>query len=79
MTSTVTTTTVASVTTVTLFASFSLIIALTLLVLLIKKEIISSADYPWAKSLSQMLNVAIPPLFVVFVISAAINLLGVLR
>lgn len=77
MTSTVTTTTVTTVTTA-FFASLALIVAVTLVFLLIKKELLSSATHPLAVSLRRALNVAIVPLLLAFGMIAVVSVLQVI-
>jgi hypothetical protein len=79
MSSTVTTTTVSTITTVALLSSLGLVAIVTLLLLLIKKEIISTSAHPQLQTLSRLLNIAIVPLVMVFVMIAAVNLAQVWR
>jgi hypothetical protein len=68
MITTVTTATSAIITTAAA-TSLTLIAVLTLVSLLIQKELIGSLDRPRAKKLSRALNAAIIPLALVFVIA----------
>jgi uncharacterized membrane protein YesL len=74
MTSTVTTATLSTVSTA-LFASLGLILALTLLVLLVNKEILSNSTHPVAKTLRRALNIAIVPMVMAFAFIAVINVM----
>lgn len=60
-------------------AALVLIAILTLLALLIQKEIASSLDLPRARRLSQALNAVIFPLFIVFISAAIMRVAAVLR
>jgi hypothetical protein len=75
----VTTITTASTTTAVAAASLALITILTLLALLIQKEIISGLGGARAANLSRALNIALVPLIVVFAITVAFRVLDVLR
>jgi hypothetical protein len=77
MISTVTATTISTVTTVALAASFGLIIVITLLSLLIQKELVTTADTPRAKALNQALNIAIVPLLMAFLMLAVVRIVTV--
>ncbi len=81
MISTVTTTTVTTVTTATVavLAGLSLLAIVMLLGLLISKELVSVSDQPRFKSLGRVLNVAIVPLSLSFVLIAVMKVLQVLR
>lgn len=81
MISTVTTTTVTTVTTATvaIAAGLSLMAILTLLGVLIPKEIISVSDRPKFRALNQALNVVVLPLFIAFVLIAIFKVLEVIR
>lgn len=57
-----------------MFASLSLIAIIILLILLIKKEIISTSNSPWLQGLSRSLNIAIFPLALVFSVTIIFNL-----
>jgi hypothetical protein len=80
MISTVTTTTVSTVTTATVavLAGLALLAILTLLGLLVTKEIVSSSDHPRLQQLSRVLNVAIIPLLMGFLVIAVVKVLEVL-
>ncbi len=75
----VTTITIANATTGVMAASLALIAILTLLALLIQKEITSGLGSAWAANLSRALNIVIVPLIIVFVIMVAFRILDVLR
>ncbi len=81
MISTVTTSTVTTVTTATLAmgAGLSLFAILTLLSVLIPKEIVSASDQPGLQALSRALNFAVIPLMLSFIFIAVIKVLEVLR
>ncbi|MCB0059867.1 MAG: hypothetical protein KDE45_22670 [Caldilineaceae bacterium] len=79
MISTVTTTTVTTVTTIALALSVSLIAVVTLLALLIQKEILTAADSPRGRALSRVLNIAIVPLLLAFALIAVVQVSNVLR
>lgn len=81
MISTVTTSTVTTVTTATLAmgAGLSLFAILTLLSVLIPKEIVSASDHPGLQGLNRALNVAVIPLMLGFVFIAAVKVFEVLR
>ena len=78
MITTVTTTTTTVVTTAAA-ASLALIAILTLIALLIQKEIIGGLDSARAQRISRALNIAIVPLVLVFVVTVAIKVADVLR
>jgi hypothetical protein len=80
MISTVTTTTVTTVTTatVTVLAGLAFFAVLTLLGVLITKEVASVGQEPRLRSLSRGLNVAMVPLLIAFVVIAAIQVLQAL-
>ncbi len=78
MISTVTTSTVASAT-VVMGAGLSLLAILTLLSVLIPKEIVSASDNPRMQALSRALNIALIPLMMGFVFIAVVKVLEVLR
>lgn len=78
MITTVTTTTTAIVTTLTA-TSLTLIVILTLIGLLIQKEIVSGLSGPKARRLSRALNVAIVPLAIVFIATALYSVIDVLN
>jgi hypothetical protein len=73
MISTVTTSTISTVTTTALSGTLTLIAVIVLFTLLVKREIINTTSYPWAKRLQEILNIAIIPLFVVFGVSLAVK------
>jgi hypothetical protein len=79
MTSIITTTTVSTVTTATWAASLGLIAVLTLLSLLIQKELVSALTTPRAKALGRVLTIAIVPLTMVFVSIVVVKVLEVLH
>jgi len=60
-------------------SSLALIAISTLIILLITKEILSGLNSARAKRLNSALTVAIVPLLLVFIISAAFGLFNVLR
>jgi hypothetical protein len=78
MITTVTTTTTTVVTTAAA-ASLALIAILTLIALLIQKEIIGGLDSARAQRISRALNIAIVPLVLVFVATVAFKIADVLR
>jgi hypothetical protein len=78
MITTVTTTTTVALTTAAA-ASLSLIVILTLIALLIQKELIGGLESKRARQLSRALNIAIVPLIVVFVATVVIKVVDVLR
>jgi hypothetical protein len=78
MITTVTTTTTTVLTTAAA-ASLALTAILTLIALLIQKEIISGLTGDRARRLSRALNIAIVPLIVVFVVTMAFKVADVLR
>lgn len=71
-------TTVTTTTTTSLIGATSLaLVAIgTLLVLLVKKELISSSQSEWAVRLEQVINVAIVPLLMVFGITVVARILS---
>ena len=71
-------TTVTTTTTTSLLGATSLaLVAIgTLLVLLVKKELISSSQSEWAVRLEQVINVAIVPLLMVFGITVVARILS---
>lgn len=81
MISTVTTTTVTTVTTatVTVLAGLAFFAVLTLLGVLISKEIVSSGQEPRLRSLSRALNVAAVPLLIAFLLIAAVQIFQVIH
>jgi ABC-type nickel/cobalt efflux system permease component RcnA len=79
MISTVTTTTVTTVTTVALAGSLGLFLTVTLMVCLIKKEIVSpNHEDLRARGLSKILNIVIVPMLMVFLLLAMSKLHEVL-
>ena len=78
MITTVTTTTTVALTTAAA-ASLGLIVILTLIALLIQKELINGLEGQRAKRLSRALNIAIVPLVVVFVATVAIKVADIFR
>jgi len=81
MISTVTTTTVSTITstTVVFAASLGLIGIITLLSLLIQKEMVTSLTGPRAKALGRVLNIAIVPLLMAFFLIVVVRVGEVLR
>jgi uncharacterized membrane protein len=79
MISTVTTTTVTTVTTGSLAASLGLVAVLTLVVLLVQKELVTANAGPRANTFGQALNVAILPLLMAFALIAIANVAAILR
>jgi len=75
MSSTVTVSTVSTVATTLFFTSFGFIIAMTLFLLLVKKEILTASSNPLAIKLRRVLNVVIVPLSLAFVVIAIANIL----
>ena len=78
MITTVTTTTTTTVTTLGA-ASLTLIVILTLIALLIQKEMIGGIESVWTKRLGRALNIAIVPLIVVFITSVVMKVADALR
>ncbi len=76
MISTVTTSTVSTVTTATIAitAGLSLFAVLTLLNILITKEIISVSDNPAMQKLGRVMNIGLVPLALSFVFIAIVNI-----
>jgi hypothetical protein len=81
MISTVTTTTVTTVTTATVavVAGLSALAVVLLLGILISKEVVSASDHPRLASLSKVLNVAIVPLLLGFLLIAGVKIFEVLH
>ena len=81
MISTVTTTTVSTITstTVVFAASLGLIVILTLLALLIQKELVTAVATPRARALGRVLNVAIVPLLMAFALIVVVRVAEVLH
>lgn len=75
MITTVTTTTVSALTA----TSLVLIAILTLLIVLINKEIIGGSNSEKAQRFSKSLNIAVIPLFMVFMMGAAMQIFGALK
>ena len=73
MITTVTTTTTATINSA-IAGSLSLIIILTLIALLINRELIGGLSAAWAARLSSALKIAIVPLAAVFVVSVAMRI-----
>lgn len=74
-----TVTTTVTTTTTLAAASLALVAILTLIALLIQKEITSGLEGPRAQWLGRALNVAIVPLFIVFVSAVVFKVADVLR
>ena len=79
MISTVTTSTVSTVTTVALAGSIALIGIFFLLIMLIHKEVSSSADRAKFQRLSRFLNIGIIPLLIAFFLTAFLKVVQVLN
>ncbi len=79
MISTVTTTTVTTITAIAMGSSLALVAIVTLLALLIQKELVTAATSPRAKALGRVLNAAIVPLLIVFLSTAIVKIVDVLR
>ena len=77
--STVTTTTISTVTTLSLAGSFALAAIITLLVLLIQKEVTTASRQRVARAFGRVLNIGIIPLLVVFVFIVAVKVVEALR
>ncbi len=78
MSSTVTTSTVSTVVSTLFYGSFGLIVVLTLLFLLIKKEMLVTSGHPMAAKLRRIVNVALVPLLLAFGFIAFVNIVQVL-
>jgi hypothetical protein len=76
MSSTVTTATVTTVTTMLAYGTLGLIVAATLFLLLLKKEVLTPSSHPFASTLRRVLNIAIVPLVIAFIAIMAINLMN---
>lgn len=74
MSSTVTTSTVSTVVSTLFYGSLGLIVVLTLVFLLIKKEILITSNHPIASKLRRVVNVALIPLLLAFAFIAFVNL-----
>ncbi len=79
MISTVTTSTIAAVNTASLAMFFGLVAAVTLLVMLIQKEVLTGSEGERAHALSRVLNFAIVPLVVAFLMVLAVRITEILR
>lgn len=79
ITSTTTTTTTTTTSSLGLSGSLSLVAVVTLLALLIQKEIVTAAPDTRGKTLGRALNTAIVPLLIAFVLIAAAQIVAVLR
>jgi len=75
MITTVTTTTVATMSTIGV-ASLALVAISTLLILLVKKELLQTSHHEAALRLSRVLNVAIVPLLLVFVVTVVMKVVA---
>ena len=75
----VTPVTISSVETAAVFSILSLLIIVTLVILLINKEIFSTSTRSWALTLTKILNIAILPLLIVFSMIFMVNLLQLIR
>jgi hypothetical protein len=60
-------------------ASLAAIAIVTLIAMLIQKEIASGLEHASAKRLSRALNIALVPLIVVFITTVVIDIIDVLR
>lgn len=74
MSSTVTTSTVSTVVSTLFYGSLGLIVVLTLVFLLVKKEILITSSHPMAARLRRVVNVALVPLLLAFAFIALVNL-----
>lgn len=79
MISTVTTTTVSTVTSLALAGSLALVCIITLVALLIQKELMTSAEGRLARVLSRALNIGIVPLLITFVLIVAVRMAEALK
>ena len=79
MISTVTTSTVSTITTVALAGSIALIGIFFLLIMLVQKEVSSSADRAKYQRLNRFLNIGIVPLLVAFVLTVFVKIVQVLN
>jgi hypothetical protein len=57
------------------YGTLGMIVAATLFLLLVKKEVLTTSTHPWASTLRRILNVAIVPLLLTFLAIVAINLM----
>lgn len=73
-----TTTTVSTITTAAMAGSFGLLAVVTLLILLVQKEVIAVSEGPRARLFVRALNIAIAPLLMAFVMSMGAKVLEVL-
>lgn len=79
MVSTVTTTTISTVTTLSLAGSLALAAIITLLVLLIQKELTTASRERAARALGRVLNIGIVPLLVVFAFIVVVKVVQALK
>ena len=79
MISIITSSTVSTVTTFALAASLGLIAAIALLIFLVQKEIAMSISDSRAKVFGKFLNIAIVPLFLVFIFLVVVKLVEALH
>ena len=79
MISTVTTTTVSTVTSLALAGSLALVCIITLVALLIQKELMTPAEGRLARVLSRALNIGIVPLLITFVLIVAVRMAEALK
>ncbi len=78
MITTITTTTTTAVTSVAA-ASLTMIVILSLITLLIQSEIIGNVEADWARRTIRRINVVIPPLLGVFVVTVAVRIYDLLH
>lgn len=78
MSSTVTVSTVATLNSTMFSVSLGLMLALTVLILLIKKEVLLNSDHPVTVRTRRILNAALIPLALTFAFLTAANLLSLL-
>lgn len=78
MSSTVTVSTVATASSMLFSVSLGLMLAVTVLVLLIKKEVLLNSDHPVAVRTRRILNAALVPMTLAFIFVAAVNVLGLI-
>lgn len=79
MTSTVTVSMVSAVASDAFVASIGMVLAFTLLVLLIKKEVLLTSNRPIVVQLRRLVNIALVPMLTAFVMIAGFKLWEVLR
>ncbi len=79
MVSTVTTATISTVTTVAIAGSLTLIGVITLVTLLIQKELATASDHRVARALRRVLDIGIVPLLITFAVIVAVKVAEVLR